>query len=576
MSDPISWRRAQCVSGGQSHVGSIGFVTPDAVSAAVLDAVRATFAAHGLDTSALPETTTVERPRNRDHGDYATTIALQLAKKLGAKPRDLAQWIGEQLAAAPGIASAEVAGPGFLNIPLEAAAAGELARTIVEAGPAYGHGDQLAGVKINLEFISANPTGPVHIGGVRWAAVGDALARILVASGAEVGREYYFNDHGAQIDRFARSLLAAARGEPAPEDGYAGAYIGEIADNVLKKHPDAARLPDAEAKEVFRSEGVELMFEEVKQSLHDFGVDFDVYFHEDSLHASGAVDKALATLREQGHVYEKDGAVWLRTTDFGDDKDRVLVKSDGDTAYIAADAAYYLNKRGRGFDIAIYLLGADHSGYVSRLRALAACAGDDPDYNIQVLIGQMVNLVKDGQPVRVSKRAGNVITINEIVDAIGVDASRYALARFSIDSTIDLDLDLWARQSNENPVFYVQYAHARISSLLRNAAELGVDRGELDPSLLSEEKTNELLGTLAAFPAVVASAAELREPHRVPRYLESLAGVYHRFYDSHRVLPQGDEEATDTNRARLWLCEATRTVLANGLGLLGVTAPERM
>lgn len=553
-------------------------MTPDAVSAAVLDVVRATFVAHDLDTSALPETTTVERPRNRDHGDYATTIALQLSKKVGVPPRDLAGWIGERLATQPGIASAEVAGPGFLNIRLEAAAAGQLARTIVEAGAAYGTGDKYAGVNINLEFISANPTGPVHIGGVRWAAVGDALARVLEAQGATVGREYYFNDHGSQIDRFARSLLAAARGQEPPEDGYAGSYIGEIADEVLKKLPDAANLPDDQATEAFRSVGVELMFEEVKAALHNFGVDFDVFFHEDSLHTSGAVDAALATLKEQGHTYEKDGALWLQTTDFGDDKDRVLVKSDGNTAYIAADAAYYLNKRGRGFDIAIYLLGADHSGYVSRLRALAACAGDDPDYNIQVLIGQMVNLVKDGLPVRVSKRAGNVITIDEIVEAIGVDASRYALARFSIDSTIDLDLDLWASQSSENPVYYVQYAHARISSVLRNAAELGMERGELDPSLLSEEKTNELLGTLAEFPAVVASAAELREPHRVPRYLESLAGAYHRFYDepANRVLPRGDEEITADNRARLWLCEATRTVLANGLGMLGVTAPERM
>jgi arginyl-tRNA synthetase len=551
-------------------------VTPAELSSAVLDATRGVFADRGLDAALLPETASVERPRNPDHGDYATNVALQIAKRAGVPPRDLAGWVAERLAQAPGIASAEIAGPGFLNIRLDAAAAGQLARTIVEAGSRYGHGESLQGQRINLEFVSANPTGPIHIGGVRWAAVGDALARLLQAAGADVTREYYFNDHGAQIDRFARSLLAAAKDEPTPEDGYAGAYIGEIAAKIVAGNPGLTSLPDDEAQEIFRREGVELMFGEVKASLKDFGVEFDVYFHEDSLHETGAVEKAIARLREQGHIFDSDGAVWLRTTDFGDDKDRVLLKSDGAPAYFAADAAYYLDKRGRGFDVAIYMLGADHSGYVSRLKALAACAGDDPSKNIEVLIGQLVNLVKDGQPVRMSKRAGTVVTLEDLVDAIGVDAARYALARFNTDSTIDLDLDVWTKRSNDNPVFYVQYAHARISSLLRNAADLGVVRGELDPSLLDHEKEALLLGALGEFPAVVASAAELREPHRVARYLESLAGTYHRFYDNCRVLPMGDEEPTDTHRARLWLCDATRTVLANGLGLLGVSAPERM
>jgi arginyl-tRNA synthetase len=551
-------------------------VTPADLSSAVLAATRAVFADRGLDATVLPDAVNVERPRNPEHGDYATNVALQVAKRAGVPPRDLAGWVAERLTSTPGIKSAEIAGPGFLNIRLDAAAAGELARTIVTADEAYGRGDSLAGQRINLEFVSANPTGPMHIGGVRWAAVGDALARLLEAAGADVTREYYFNDHGSQIDRFARSLLAAAKGEPTPEDGYAGAYIGEIAAAVIAKQPDVLDRPDDEAQEIFRREGVELMFAEVKQSLKDFGVEFDVYFHEDSLHESGAVEKAIDRLREQGHVFDHEGAVWLRTTDFGDDKDRVLVKSDGEAAYFAGDAAYYLDKRGRGFDVAIYMLGADHNGYVSRLKALAACAGDDPDRNIEVLIGQLVNLVKDGQPVRMSKRAGTVITLEDLVEAIGVDAARYALARYSVDSTIDLDLDLWTRRTNDNPVFYVQYAHARISSLLRNAADLGVERGELRPELLDHEKEGLLLGALGAFPSVVASAAELREPHRVARYLESLAGTYHRFYDNCRVLPMGDEEPTDTHRARLWLCEATRTVLANGLGLLGVSAPERM
>jgi arginyl-tRNA synthetase len=549
-------------------------VTPAALSNAVLAATRDVFAAHGLDQATLPAAVTVERPRNPEHGDYATNIALQVAKRAGVPPRDLAGWVAERLAASPGIARADVAGPGFLNITLDAAAQGELASAIVAAGPAYGRNDALAGQRVNLEFVSANPTGPIHIGGVRWAAVGDALARLFEASGAEVVREYYFNDHGSQIDRFARSLLAAANGDPAPEDGYGGAYIGEIANQVLALAPDALQRDDAQ--EVFRKIGVNLMFDEIKASLKEFGVVFDVYFHEDSLHHTGAVEKAIATLRDQGHVYDSDGAIWLRTTDFGDDKDRVLVKGDGEPAYFAGDAAYYLDKRARGFDICLYLLGADHSGYVGRLKALAACAGDDPNRNIEVLIGQLVNLVKAGEPVRMSKRAGNVITLADLVEAIGVDAARYALARASVNQTIDLDLDLWTKRGNDNPIYYVQYAHARISSVLRNAAELGLDRGELNPGLLSHDREGDLLGALGEFPRVVASAAELREPHRIAHYLESLGGVYHRFYDVCWVLPRGDEEPNDLHRARLWLCEATRTVLANGLALVGVSAPEQM
>ena len=549
-------------------------MTPAALSDAVLAATRDVFATHGLDPASLPASVTVERPRNPEHGDYATNIALQVAKRAGVAPRDLAAWVAERLAAASGVARVDIAGPGFLNITLDAAAQGELARTVVTAGAAYGRNDALAGQRVNLEFVSANPTGPIHIGGVRWAAVGDALARLFEASGAELAREYYFNDHGAQIDRFARSLLAAAKGEPTPEDGYGGAYIGEIAAQVLALAPDALDRPDAQ--EVFRKIGVNLMFDEIKSSLKEFGVVFDVYFHEDLLHSTGAIERAVEVLRKQGHVYDSDGAVWLRTTDFGDDKDRVLIKSDGAPAYFSADAAYYLDKRGRGFDVCLYLLGADHTGYVARLKALAACAGDDPKRNIEVLIGQLVNLVKDGEPIRMSKRAGNVITLADLVESIGVDAARYALARASVNQTIDLDLDLWTRRTNDNPIYYVQYAHARISSVLRNGAELGIDRGELKPELLVHDREGALLGALGEFPRVVASAAELREPHRIAHYLESLAGTYHRFYDDCRVLPRGDEETTDLHRARLWLCEATRTVLANGLALVGVSAPERM
>ncbi|MFC0005970.1 arginine--tRNA ligase [Micromonospora siamensis] len=555
-------------------------MTPAELADVVLSAAHAVFSERGLDRSALPETTAVERPRNPDHGDYASTLALQLSKKVGVPPRELAAGLAEQLGRAPGIKSVEIAGPGFLNIRLDAAAAGQLARVIVEAGDGYGRSDRLAGEKINLEFVSANPTGPVHIGGVRWAAVGDALSRLLRATGADVGTEYYFNDAGSQIDRFARSLLAAAKGEPAPEDGYGGAYIAEIAEAVRGIRPDVLELTDDAAQEVFRVEGVALMFAEIKSSLQAFGVEFDTYFNEKDLHDRGELDLALNRLREQGHLYESEGATWLRTTDFGDDKDRVLRKSNGEWTYFAADCAYYLDKRERGFERVVIMLGADHHGYIGRMKAMAACFGDDPERNLEILIGQLVNLVRDGAPVRMSKRAGTVVTLEDLVDAIGVDASRYALARYSSDSPIDIDVELWTRATRDNPVYYVQYVAARTAGVARNAAEVGLTRGAADdfqPELLSHDKENELLKALAEFPAVVATAAELREPHRVARYLEeSVAASYHRFYDNCRVLPQGDEEVTDLHRARLWLNDATRTVIANGLRLLGVSAPERM
>ncbi|MEU5947930.1 arginine--tRNA ligase [Micromonospora sp. NPDC047465] len=554
-------------------------MTPAELAEVVLSAAHAVFTERGLDRSALPDSTAVERPRNPEHGDYASTLALQLSKKVGVPPRELATALAEQLGRAPGVKSVEIAGPGFLNIRLDAAAAGQLARTIVEAGEEYGRSERLAGQRINLEFVSANPTGPVHIGGVRWAAVGDALSRLLRATGADVGTEYYFNDAGSQIDRFARSLLAAAMGEPAPEDGYAGAYITEIADAVRGIRPDVLELDDAAAQEVFRVEGVALMFEEIKTSLRGFGVEFDTYFNEKDLHDRGELDLALERLRAQGRVFESDGATWLRTTDFGDDKDRVLRKSNGEWTYFAADCAYYLDKRERGFERVVIMLGADHHGYIGRMKAMAACFGDDPERNLEILIGQMVNLVRDGAPVRMSKRAGTVVTLEDLVDAIGVDAARYALARYSSDSPIDIDVELWTRATRDNPVYYVQYVAARTASVGRNAAEVGLTRGDAEafrPELLGHEKENELLKALAEFPAVVATAAELRGPHRVARYLEELAGAYHRFYDECRILPRGDEEATDLHRARLWLNDATRTVIANGLRLLGVSAPERM
>ncbi|WP_016932074.1 arginine--tRNA ligase [Rhodococcus sp. R1101] len=529
----------------------------------------------GLDASVLPETLTVERPRNPEHGDYATNVAMQVAKKVGADPRALATWLAEALTAAEGIDSAEVAGPGFLNIRLAADAQGAIVAKVLTEGDAYGNGTDLANTRINLEFVSANPTGPIHLGGTRWAAVGDALGRILTAQGGEVTREYYFNDHGAQIDRFTRSLIASALGQPAPEDGYAGAYIVDIASSVLEQRPDALELPEDERNETFRSIGVELMFAHITRTLHEFGVDFDVYFHENSLFESGAVEKAVETLKASGNLYFEDGAWWLKSTDYGDDKDRVVIKSDGNAAYIAGDIAYFQDKRSRGFDLCIYMLGADHHGYIARLKAAAAAFGDDPD-TVEVMIGQMVNLVRGGEAVKMSKRAGTVITLDDLVEAIGVDAARYSLVRSSVDQSIDIDLELWASTTNENPVYYVQYAHARLSSIARNAADLGLTTEGADFSLLTHEREGDLIRTLGEYPRVLAKAAELREPHRVARYLEELAGTYHRFYDACRILPQGDEEAGPLHTARLALCAAARQVLANGLGLLGVSAPERM
>jgi arginyl-tRNA synthetase len=549
-------------------------VTPDVlaqlVRAAALDVLRE----RGLDEAALPPDVGVERPRNPEHGDYATNVALRTAKKAGVPPRELAGWLAEALASTDGIESAEIAGPGFLNLRLAADAQGALVGDVLAGGRSYGTGSELGGRNVNLEFVSANPTGPLHLGGTRWAAVGDALGRVLSARGAKVTREYYFNDAGGQIDRFVASLVAAAKGEPAPENGYGGAYITEIAAEVTAAEPGVLELPDAERDDVFRRVGVNLMFSEIKQSLHAFGTDFDVWFHEQSLHDSGAVETAVQQLKDTGALYEKDGAWWLRSTDFGDDKDRVVIKSDGRPAYIAGDIAYLRDKRARGFDLCLYMLGADHHGYVARLKAAAAAFGDDPAV-VEVLIGQLVNLVKNGEPVRMSKRAGNVVTMDDLVEAVGVDAARYSLIRSSVDSSLDIDLDLLIKRSNDNPVFYVQYAHARLSSLGRNAADLGLTPGT-EYGLLAHPREGDLIRTLGEFPEVVRSAAELREPHRVARYLESLASAYHKFYDACRVLPMGDEEISELHRARLALCEAARVVLGNGLALLGVSAPERM
>ena len=552
-------------------------MTPADLSDAIVRILARLVAEEKLVAAEIPDSVVIERPKSREHGDWATNVAMQLSARFDLKPRQFAELLGAELEKVESISKVDIAGPGFINITLSTAAAGELAKAIVEAGSAFGTSKELTGVKMNLEFVSANPTGPIHIGGTRWAAVGDSLARVFESQGAEVTREYYFNDHGAQIDRFARSLLAAARKQEAPEDGYSGAYITEIAERVLAETAeDILSMSEEDAQEKFRAAGVEQMFQEIRESLHDFGVDFDVYFHENSLYVSGAVERAIEKLKALGHMFEEDGALWLRTTTFGDDRDRVVLKSDGEAAYIAGDLAYYLDKRSRGFDQCIYMLGADHHGYVPRMMAMCAAFGDEPGKNLEILIGQMVNLVKDGEPVRMSKRAGTVVTMEDLVGFVGVDAARYALTRSSINSSLDIDLEQLSKKTNDNPVFYVQYAHARTRQVENNAASLGVDLSSFDPALLNHETEGNLLAKLSEMPRVVASAAEFREPHRVARYLEEVAGAYHRWYDSCRVTPLAGNAVDEVHRTRLWLNNAAGVVLRNGLYLLGVSAPERM
>jgi len=547
------------------------------LEAAIKAALERAFKAGSL-SGQIPAAIKLERPKDRDHGDYATSIALQLAKPAGKNPRDVAQIICDLLAGTEGISKVDIAGPGFINITLNRANQAELVSTILKATKDYGKGSALAGVRINLEFISANPTGPLHLGHTRWAAVGDSLGRVLSAAGADVKREFYINDRGNQMDLFGASVEAAALGNPIPEDGYQGAYIADLAKEVVASNASITSLPEGERHPAFREAAYAVQLKDQQRVLDTFGTHFDVWFSERSLHDQGAVEHGLEKLRSQGHVFEEEGAIWLRTTDFGDDKDRVLTKSDGSLTYFSSDTAYYINKRERGFDICIYMLGADHHGYVGRLKAIAACAGDDPEYNIHVLIGQLVKIMEGGEEVKLSKRAGTIITLEELVEKVGVDAARYTLIRYPVDTPMVMDIDILKRNTNENPVYYVQYAHARIAAVLRNAAELNipVDLSSFDSSQLVHDRENELLGALAEFPRVVQSAAELRQPHRVARYLEELAGTYHGFYADCRVLPMGEENPSALHIARLLLCASTKQVIKNGLDLLGVSAPERM
>ena len=538
---------------------------------------------NGLLNCDLPSQITLDRPKNRDHGDYATSISLNLAKAANLQPRVIAEVIVKSLTdnnllTDAGISKVEIAGPGFINITLESASQGAVVSQILTEGRKYGSGKSLAGKKINLEFVSANPTGPLHLGHTRWAAVGDSLGRVLSAAGAEVSREFYINDRGNQMDLFGQSLFAAAQNKPIPENGYHGEYIGDLAKQIVKENPSFSKLTGDDAMAAFRDTGYKLQIEQQRQVLDNFGTHFDTWFSERTLYENNFFNHTLAKLKSLGHVYEEEGATWLRTTDFDDDKDRVMIKSDGSFAYFASDSAYYVSKRERGFNLCIYMLGADHHGYVGRIKAIAACAGDDPSKDIEILIGQMVKIIEGGAELKLSKRAGTIITLEELVEKVGTDAARYTLIRYPTDTPMVMDVDLLKKNTNENPVYYVQYAHARICAVLRNAKELGINYG-LDfysPELLTHERERELIGLLAQYPKIVASSALMRQPHRVARYIEEVAGQYHRFYNDCRVLPLGDEKPNDLNSSRASLSLATAQVISNGLDLLGVSAPEKM
>jgi arginyl-tRNA synthetase len=597
----------------------------DPVLADLADRIRAALAAAGL-----PETDpALERPKQADHGDWATTVALRLAKPAKRAPRDIAQALLDHLELPAVVTEATIAGPGFVNFRFAHRYHEDLIRRILAEGLSYARTELPDGERetVNVEFVSANPTGPLHVGAGRWAATGDAIAELLEAAGHAVTREYYVNDAGEQIRRFGESVVLVATGRELTEDHYRGSYVADVAEDLRSTHGDdlftdpAADAPAlggggaqhaagagsdlVEDGDVATSSGVdeavaarvgvlavEAMRQRIETQLHQLGVDFDVWFSERSLHESGAIDATIAQLTANGETYEADGAVFLRTEAHGDDKDRVLVRADGRPTYFAADCAYIRDKWARveghsgGGGRLIYLLGADHHGYVARLQAVAACLGIPVD-RVEVPIGQLVNLLRDGQPVRMSKRAGETVDLDEVVDEVGVDVTRYAFLRQSLDSTIDFDLAVVTQQSMDNPVYYVQYAHARISSILRAADERGFDAGSLDGtdlSLLDHPAELELLTAMAQLPLVVAEAAELRATQRLARYAEELAGTFHRFYTECRILaPDDPDRAADetarlaaVGRARYHLALAAKQVLADALGILRVSAPERL
>lgn len=525
----------------------------------------------------------MERPRNPDHGDWATGVAMVCARSAGMPPREIAQLIIDRFGEHPEVLGLEIAGPGFLNIRLSHAWLTEIVHAVLGSSGRWGRSDADEPQRVQIEFVSANPTGPMHIGHGRWAAIGDTLARLLEWSGHEVAREFYVNDFGMQMHRFGASIAARydelqGREAEIPEGGYQGSYVKTIAAEIYAEIGDRELDSDPEQRlGFFRAEGQRRMLLHQRQTLEAFGVEFDLWFSERSLHDEGSVGRVIDVLKELGHTYEEGGATWLRTSDFGDDKDRVIVRStDGMPAYLAADLAYFLDKLRRGFERCIYLVGADHHGWKREIEAGIRALGQDPDLHCEFLLGQFVHLERDGQPVKMSKRTGEAVTFDELIEEVGVDAARYHLLRTSMDQTVRFDLDTVIAQTQENPVFYVQYAHARICALLRRAQEAGIEPTLPDDLALHEllhDSELDLLRKIAEFPEAVEISARLRAPHRVTRFAEELAAAFHAFYRDCRVV---DAEEPALTAARLALAEAARTTLANALAICGVSAPEAM
>jgi arginyl-tRNA synthetase len=499
----------------------------------------------------------LERPNDPRHGDYASGVAMTLAKPLRSAPREIAGRIVERIES-PWLTGAEIAGPGFINLRVTPSWLGHVVGRVLDEGARYGAAAAAAPQRIQVEYVSANPVGPLTVGSARNAAYGDALSRLFAFAGHEVSREYYFNDAGRQIDLFGASLAARARGEEPPEDGYQGAYVADVAASL--------GLPADAPLEEWSQRGTAAMMAEIRQTLERFRVEFDSWFRERSLYEDGSVERTIERLRQAGHTYEQDGALWFRSTDFGDDKDRVILRSNGKPSYFAADLAYIVSKLERGFDTAVYVLGADHHGYAPRLKGAGAALGYAPD-RVDVQIYQLIHL-KGG---RMSKRSGLLVTLDDLLDQIGTDAARLALVQRSHDQTIDLDLDLLVSQNAENPVYYCQYAHARIAGILRKGGDAAAG-ARPQPGWEPVEEERALIKQLADFPDLVAEAAERRGPHRVVGYVQDTARAFHRFYTECPVLPAEPE----LRQSRLALCEATRQVVATALDLIGVEAPDSM
>ena len=553
----------------------------DELKQALDTAVKAVAAEKGYQ---IPEGFMVrlERPRQEGHGDWATNIAMQLSKPFGVKPRDLAEDIIAKLPKDSVIDRAEVAGPGFMNFTLSANWVTETVKNAIEKGDDYGRSNIGGGRRIQVEFVSANPTGPLHMGHGRGAAVGDITASLLDFAGYNVEREYYINDAGLQMELLGKSAqaryfeaLGRAEEAPMPEDGYHGDYMSDIAKSYVEKYGDSlAQKPLEETLPFFSEETGRLVLELIKKDLEDFGVKFDVWFSEKSLYDDNLVEPAMQALKERDYAYEDEGALWFRSTMFGDDKDRVLIRSNGMPTYFTSDVAYLKNKYDRGFEKNIYVWGADHHGYVPRLKSVNKAFGF-PDDGIDVLLIQMVNLLRDGKPVQMSKRAGTIVTLREIMDEVGRDAARFFFVIRRCDSTVDFDLELAKKASSENPVFYIQYAHARICSIRRELAERGIPMPtmeDFDVSLLTDPTEINLAKAVSRFPEEIMKAAEETAPHRLVYYATELAEAFHAFYNAQRVL--GVEE--NVMKSRILLMEAARVTLKNALGILGVSAPEKM